>query len=152
MLVYKVSNGKYASDLTGEGARLFGGRWNHIGTPCLYTSGSRSLAVLEFSVNVNLERILRHLTITTIEIPGNHIHKITISELPGNWKDAPAPSSAKDFGTYLLKGMHHLVIQIPSTIIPDEFNYLVNPRHSLNEECRIVEVKDLVYDLRIKRS
>src|SRR5829696_3796744 len=102
MLVYRVGNGAYAQDLTGEGARLFGARWNHIGTPCLYTSSSRALAVLEFSVNVNLSRILRNLTITTIEIPEDDTLVLKISELPGDWKDAPAPPSTKDFGTKLL--------------------------------------------------
>jgi RES domain-containing protein len=150
MLVYRVGNGAYARDLTGEGARLFGARWNHIGTPCLYASSSRALAVLEFSVNVNLSRILRNLTITTIEIPEDDIQVLKISELPGDWKDAPAPPSTKDFGTGLLNEMHHLVLQIPSTVIQEEYNYLVNPRHPRVGECRVMEINDFVYDLRIK--
>jgi RES domain-containing protein len=150
MLVYRVGNGAYARDLTGEGARLYGARWNHIGTPCLYTSSSRALAVLEFSVNVNLSRILRNLTITTIEIPEDDIHILEISELPGDWKDTPAPPSTKEFGTKLLNGMHHLVLQIPSTVIPEEFNFLLNPRHPRIVQCKVLEVKDFVYDLRIK--
>lgn len=150
MLVYRVGNGAYAHDLTGEGARLFGARWNHIGTPCLYTSSSRALAVLEYSVNVNLGRILRHLTITTFEIPDDDIRALTIAELPGNWKEAPAPPSTKDFGTHLLTEMHHLVFRIPSTVIPEEFNLLVNPRYPRINECKVLEVKDFIYDLRIK--
>ena len=150
MLVYRVGNGAYATDLKGEGARLFGGRWNHIGTPCLYTASSRALSVLEYSVNVNLALILRNLVITTIEIPEEEIHELKISQLPGDWKDAPAPSSTKDFGNKLLNKMKHLVIQVPSTVIPEEFNYLINPRHASIDECRIIEVKDYVYDLRIK--
>ena len=121
-----------------------------MGTPCLYTASSRALAVLEYSVNVNLSRILRHLTITTIEIPEDDIKVLSIAELPGDWKEAPAPSSTKDFGTHLLSGMPHLVFQNPSTVIPEEFNYLVNPRHRRIGECKILEVKDFVYDLRIK--
>ena len=152
MWVYRVGNGAYARDLTGEGARLYGGRWNHMGTPCLYTSSSRALAVLEYSVNVNLSRILRHLTITTIEIPEDDIKVLSVAELPGDWKEAPAPSSTKDFGTHLLSGMPHLVFQIPSTVIPEEFNYLVNPRHRRIAECKILEVKDFIYDLRIKTA
>lgn len=150
MLVYRVGNGTYSKDLKGEGAKLFGGRWNQIGTPCLYSSSSRALAVLEYSVNVNLALILRNLTITTIEVPNNKIHVLSTAELPGNWKDAPAPSSTKDFGNKLLNKMKHLVIQVPSTVIPEEFNYLINPRHASIDECRIIEVKDFVYDLRIK--
>lgn len=150
MLVYRVGNGTYAHDLTGEGARLYGGRWNHIGTPCLYTASSRALAVLEYSVNVNLSHILRHLTITTIEIPNDDIKVLSVAELPGDWKDAPAPPSTKDFGTKLLNGIHHFIIQIPSTVIHEECNFLVNPRHPRIGECKVVGIKDFVYDIRIK--
>jgi RES domain-containing protein len=152
MLVYRVGNGAFARDLTGEGARLFGGRWNQTGIPCLYTSSSRALSVLEYSVNVNLGRILRNLTITTIEIPEDDIRVLAISELPGDWRNAPAPSSTKDFGTKLLRTDNQFLIRIPSTVIPEEFNYLINPRHSRVSECRILEVKDFVYDLRIKTA
>jgi RES domain-containing protein len=152
MRVYRVGNGAYAQDLTGGGARLYGGRWNHIGTPCLYTSSTRALAVIEYSVNVNLSRILRHLTITTIEIPEDDIKVLSIAELPGDWREAPAPPSTKDFGTNLLNGMIHLVLQVPSTVISEEFNYLVNPRHHRIGECQVLEVKDFVYDLYHKPS
>lgn len=152
MLVYRVGNAAYAKDLTGEGARLFGGRWNHIGTPCVYSASSRALAVLEYSVNVNLALILRNLAVTTIEIPDEGIHELSIASLPGDWKDAPAPASTKDFGTLLLNKLQHLVIRIPSTVISEEFNYLINPRHARINECRVIDVKDFVYDLRIKHQ
>ena len=61
MKVYRLSKTKFAEDLTGEGARLNGGRWNHILTACLYTAESRALAVLEYTVNVNIDDIPRAL-------------------------------------------------------------------------------------------
>jgi RES domain-containing protein len=151
MLVYRISNTRYAKDLTGEGARLFGGRWNHIGIPCLYTSGSRALSVLEFSVNVNMERILRNLSMITIDLPDD-VLEINTPQLPGNWKEIPAPASTKDFGTRLLNEATHAVIKIPSSVIQEEFNFLVNPRHPLSAKCKIREVKDFVYDVRIKNT
>ena len=149
MLVYRLTHTLYAADLTGEGARLYGGRWNQVGTPCLYTSESRALAVLEFSVNVNLVSILRHLSLIEIEIPDDML-EIAIHKLPGNWRDAPAPSSTKDFGTRLLTVSEHCVIKIPSSVIPEEFNYLLKPLHPRIKECKIRAVKDFVYDIRIK--
>ncbi len=151
MIVYRLSNSRYATDLSGEGARLHGGRWNHVGEPCFYTSESRALAVLEFSVNVNMARILRHLSMIQIEIPDDTL-ELRLSQLPGNWKDAPAPSSTKDFGTGFLQAASHPVIKIPSTVIPEEFNYLVNPLHPLSKSCHVVDVKDFVYDVRIKTA
>lgn len=149
MVVFRLCNTRYANDLTGEGARINGGRWNHIGTPCIYTSESRSLAVLEFSVNTNIARILRNLSMVRIQIPDD-IQQLGVSYLPGNWRDAPAPSSTKDFGTFLLNRAEHAIIKIPSAVIPEEFNYLINPMHPLITMSSIVDVKDFVYDIRIK--
>jgi RES domain-containing protein len=149
MIVYRLVNSMYGSDLSGEGARLNGGRWNHMGTSCVYTSESRALAVLEFSVNVGMARILRHLSMIQLEIPDN-ILEVHIPDLPGNWKDAPAPSSTRDFGTNLLNAATHPIIKIPSTVISEEFNYLINPKHPLSRQCKIIDKKDFVYDIRIK--
>ena len=136
--------------MTGEGARLHGGRWNHKLTPCLYTSESRALALLEYTVNVNIDDIPRALSFTIFEIPDADIAKIKEKDLPGDWKAVPAPASTKDFGTSLLTAADHLVLKIPSTVIPDEFNYLINPAHPGHKECRIISTADFVYDVRIK--
>ncbi|NII28585.1 RES family NAD+ phosphorylase [Pseudoflavitalea sp. X16] len=151
MIVYRVGKTRYAQDLTGEGARLHGGRWNHKLTACIYTAESRSLATLEYTVNTNIEDIPRSLSITTYEIPDDGILYVRISELPGNWKEAPAPSATKDFGTRLLKEADYPVIRFPSTIIPYEFNYILNPLHPNSDDFQIVDIRDFVYDVRIKR-
>ncbi len=150
MVVYRIGRTKYANDLTGEGARLNGGRWNHKLTPCVYTSESRALAILEYTVNVNVDDIPRALSISTINIPEINILEITIAELPGNWGAAPAPSSTKDFGTQLLKKAEFAIIKIPSAVLPDEYNFLLNPLPKGSSEFSIVDVQDFVYDVRIK--
>jgi RES domain-containing protein len=150
MLVYRIGITKYAGDLTGEGARLNGGRWNHKLTACLYTSESRALALLEYTVNVNIDDIPRALSFTTFEIPDTGIEVIKEEDLPGNWKQIPAPSSTKDFGTTLLKSADKLILKIPSTVIPNEYNLLLNPAHMENKSFKILEIKDFVYDVRIK--
>lgn len=150
MKVYRVSKTRYSRDLTGEGARLNGGRWNHILTPCIYTSASRALAVLEFTVNVSPDEIPPSLSITTFEIPDNAIAKFKPADLPADWNLFPAPASAKDFGTVLLKKAVKPVLQLPSVIIPMEFNYILNPLHPISKDFKIVAVEDFVYDVRIK--
>ncbi len=150
MLVYRLSKTQYANDLNGTGAKLFGGRWNHIDTPCIYTASSQSLAVLEYSVNVNVDFIPRALSICIFEIDESQITEIEIKKLPGDWKEVPSPYSTKDFGTKLLeKGIS--IIKIPSIVIPDEFNYIINPNADKNN-FKLMEVKDFVYDLRIKST
>ena len=148
MLVYRLSKTQYAKDLNGTGAKLFGGRWNQIDTPCIYTAESRSLAILEYSVNVNVDFIPRALSICIFEIDESHIKEIKIKDLPGDWKETPATFSTKEFGTKLLeKGTP--ILKIPSIVIPEEFNYILNPLVD-SKAFKLVEVKDFVYDLRIK--
>jgi len=150
MFVYRIGKTKYAKELSGEGARLNGGRWNHKLIPCIYTSESRALALLEYTVNVNIEDIPRALSITTFEIPETQILLLTETDLPGNWKEAPAPSSTKDFGTNKLKELLYPIIRIPSSVIPNEFNYLLNPLHPNSKLFKIAEITNFVYDVRIK--
>jgi RES domain-containing protein len=149
MFVYRICRTKWANDLTGEGARLYGGRWNRKGVPCLYTSSSISLAILEFSVNVTLDQLPRALSLVTIKIP-DEVHELKIDDLPGNWNAVPAPASAKDFGSKMLTDAKHLTIKLPSSIITREFNYIINPLHPHMKQCRIISVEDFVFDVRIK--
>jgi RES domain-containing protein len=150
MLVYRVGKTKHANDLSGEGAKINGGRWNHKSVPCLYTSSSRALSLLEYTVNVNIEEIPRALSITTIEIPDLEIIIINEDSLPGNWKSVPAPPSTQDFGSNLLHSLKKAVFRIPSSVITEEFNYILNPLHTNSRDFRIKSITDLVYDIRIK--
>ena len=150
MRVYRIGRTKFAGDLSGEGAKLFGGRWNHKLIPCIYTSESRALAMLEYTVNISIEEIPRALSITTFEIPSSGIELIMEDKLPGNWRRSPAPSSTKDFGTQLLKNPTNAIFKIPSSVITEEYNYLLNPLHADSKYFKMVEIKDFIYDLRIK--
>jgi RES domain-containing protein len=150
MNVYRITWTKYADDLTGKGAWLNGGRWNDKLTACIYASESRALAVLEYTVNVKINEIPKALSLVTLEIPNTGILKLKEEELPGNWKDAPAPSSTKNFGTNLLKAAKFPIIKMPSCIIPNEFNYILNPMHERSSYFKILEILDFVYDVRIK--
>lgn len=140
----------YSDDLSGTGAKLFGGRWNHKDIACIYTAESRALAVLEYSVNINIDFIPRALSMCVFEIDDNQIHNIEELELPGNWRETPAPRSTKDFGSELLeKGI--LILRIPSLVIPNEYNYILNPT-SKNHGFKLISREDFVFDLRIKQN
>ncbi len=150
MILYRVGKTSHAADLSGEGARLNGGRWNHKMIACIYTSESRALAVLEYTMNVNINDIPRALSITTFEISGHSIHEPKEAGLPGNWKEVPAPSSTKDFGSALLKATETLIIKLPSTAIPQEYNYILNPAHPAAKSIKIIDISDFIYPVRIK--
>lgn len=149
MKVFRISKTKYAEDLSGMGSKLYGGRWNAVGTPCIYTSESRALAVLEYSVNVNIDFIPRGLSLCIFEIDENQIQQVEIQNLPGNWRENPTPLSTKEFGTkFLSEGC--AVLKIPSVVIPDEFNFILNPLYTDKKAFNLISVKDFVFDLRIK--
>lgn len=150
MIVYRIGRSKFSKDLSGEGARLNGGRWNRRLTACLYTSESRALAVLEYTVNVNIDDIPRALSMASLQIPEMPVLELSIEDLPGNWRTSPAPASTKDFGTALLKAAEYAIIKIPSAVIPAEYNYLLNPLHRDSALFSIASVEDFVYDVRIK--
>ncbi|HVG16702.1 MAG TPA: RES family NAD+ phosphorylase [Chitinophagaceae bacterium] len=149
MIVYRVGATKWAGVLNGEGARLYGGRWNEPGKPCIYTSENRSLAVLEYTVNINIDDIPRRLSITTIEINGS-ILKNSVSDLPGNWRASPLPASTQQFGSRQLEAAKYGILVFPSAIIPEEFNYILNPLHLDAASFKVLDVSDFVYDVRIK--
>lgn len=150
MKLYRIGRTKFAKDLSGEGARLHGGRWNHKLTSCIYTSENRALAVLEYTVNVNIEDIPRALSITTYETNDLDIQLIKLAELPGDWTAFPASSTTKSFGTDLLNNAESAIIKIPSAVILEECNYILNPLHPDFKKIKIIGVKDFVYDIRIK--
>ena len=150
MIVYRVGKKQFSGDLSGEGARLFGGRWNSIGVPCLYASESRALALLEFSVNISADSIADDLRFTLIEIPDSAIIQINIDQLPIDWNSFPFKSTTQLFGSRLFAS-NAAVLKIPSTVINSEWNYLLNPRHNhFFDSFKIISFEDYRYDLRIK--
>jgi RES domain-containing protein len=150
MIIYRIGSTGYADDLSGTGAKINGGRWNRIGLACLYASESRALAVLEYTVNVNINKIPRALSITTIDTGKAAIRRILESELPGDWKKSPAPGSTQNFGTNMLLKSTRAILKIPSCIVPEEFNFILNPAHPDFKKIKILEIGDFVYDIRIK--
>jgi RES domain-containing protein len=150
MNVYRVSKTRYANDLSGEGARLFGGRWNNTGVGCVYTSENRALALLEYTVNIDKGEIPATLSITTIKIPDSKIQVLTEADLPTDWKMFPSPSSVKEFGSKLLLAADKPVIKVPSVIVAGECNFLLNPQHADSRLFEVLEIRPFIYDSRIK--
>ncbi len=151
MVVYRLGKMKYASDLIGDGARLMGGRWNEPGLACLYSSASRALAVLEYTVNTHIDDIPRALSVVSIDLGNIEMLELTEAQLPGDWRKFPAPPSAKSFGNSLLKSAKKAIIKIPSCIIPEEYNYILNPAHADHKKIKILDIRDFVYDVRLKK-
>jgi RES domain-containing protein len=114
----------------GEGARRYGGRWNHPGTSIVYTSGSLSLAVLELFVHVDIDEIPANLVAIQSELPDQlPIERVDLTDLPRNWRRYPASEALKDIGTSWVIKASTAVLSVPSAVVPEERNYLLNPAH-----------------------
>jgi len=114
----------------GEGARRYGGRWNKPGTPVIYTSGSLSLAALEYLVRVDSDILPDSLVSITATIPDSRaIETIHPSGLPSNWKDEIIPVALQERGTSWANGAKSPVLKVPSVVIEHEWNYVLNPLH-----------------------
>jgi RES domain-containing protein len=150
MLVYRIGKSKYSGDISGEGARLNAGRWNHKGTPCIYTSESRALALLEYTSHVSASEVPRALSFSTLQVPDDSAYEFSVAELPGNWRNSPHPNDCRNFGTMFLQKAEYLLLKIPSVIIPEEFNYIINPLHPEIKKVKVLSAADHVFDLRLK--
>ena len=102
--LYRICNTEYINDISGIGARIHGGRWNHSGNPVVYSSGSRSLAVLEFLVHVPMALAPDNLSIAEINIVETvERESINQKQLPSNWRGYPAPEQLANIGTKWIK-------------------------------------------------
>lgn len=151
MLVYRLSKTEFAGDLEGTGAKLYGGRWNNKGTACVYTSVSRALAVLEFASNVELEFVPEDLSITTYELPEEDCVTLSIEELPRDWEELPSPQSTKELGSKYFSDSGLLCLRVPSVVVPEEYNYLINPESDKIAAVKVIKISPFEFDSRIKR-
>jgi len=130
MILYRVVHGLYSKDLSGTGARMTGGRWNPKGIPVLYTSETRSLAALEFLAHVDKSCIPSGIKILSIDFNSTcGIYDTTKISLPADWDINPYSGSLYTITDMWLKSKHSFLMKVPSSIIPDEYNYVINPMH-----------------------
>jgi RES domain-containing protein len=150
MVLYRIANCNYIKDLTGTGARLYGGRWNSEGKSMVYLASSRALAVLEVLVHLPPLLLPYNFCLAEIEVPDKNILNLDISTLPDNWKDVSPPSELKQIGNRFIKETKHLVMRVPSSVIPQEFNYLLNPWHTDIKKVKIISTSPFSFDDRLK--
>jgi RES domain-containing protein len=131
MRVWRICKAELAATaFTGEGAILYGGRWHHAGTPVVYCSESRALAALEQLVHLHRNRLPSNFVCFGVDIPdGLAIREVRREELPADWRRQPGPSELRDVGTRWAESGETVVLQVPSAVVPEEHNFLLNPRH-----------------------
>ena len=148
MIVYRITNSLFKDDISGAGAKLRGARWNMPGNSMLYTAEHISLSVLELLVHIGLQDIQNFYHLLTISIPdGIDVSEINIGRLKTNWLEDEDYTAF--IGTEFLKTNTNLVLKVPSAIIEEEHNFLINPYHADFKKIRIKRSKEFIFDQRL---
>ena len=148
MRFYRIVKPEYAATaLSGEGARLYGGRWNPPGHRCVYAAGSRALAVLELLVHLSPQTRGMPLRLLEVEVPDSLVAPAAIP--PRGWNSHPAGNEAQRHGLQWLKRALHVALRVPSVVIPQEENVLLNPLAPGFDQIRVIGESKFQLDLRL---
>lgn len=150
MILYRLTLAKYVDTaFSGEGSRRVGGRWTPAGYPAVYTASSIALTVLETLVHVDSAIMPKHLVIR-VDVPAAvDITSLTASDLPADWRETPAPASLQQIGRDWLDANETALLQIPSVVVPQESNVIINPLHADFAKLEIGEPDSFSIDTRL---
>jgi len=153
IIAWRIVKASYTSTaFSGEGAKREGGRWNSVGIPVVYLGESRALAVLEVLVHVEADDLLKHYRLISATFDRKFVKDLTLTELPENWKKDPPPRSTMRLGDSWIASGESAVLRVPSTIVPAESNFLLNPGHPDFENVKLGMPQSFRFDRRLRRE
>lgn len=149
MRIWRIARGVY-DPLDGEGARQEGGRWNPVGIPIAYASAHLSLAVLEQLVHVDPEDLPSDLEAFEVDVPEDVlVETISVGDLPAGWDEVTDHPACQQIGRRWVEAGSSPVLRVPSAVVPQEANYLVNPRHPDAKRVRVIGQAPFRFDVRL---
>ncbi len=141
-----------AHDLSGKGAEKTGGRWNRPGRPVVYTASSVALACLETVVHLNAGDLPLNRFLVRIVVPDElwqARRTLAPKDLRVGWSAIPEGRVSLDAGDWWLQDGPTALLEVPSVIVPEEFNVLINPLHSQAGQLHATKVRPWFYDQRL---
>jgi RES domain-containing protein len=153
--VFRITASRYAADLSGEGARRYGGRWNPPGIPVLYTAESLPLAALETLVNLPADFLSTGIfSRVTIEFPDQApLTEVAQGDLPADWCSYPAPAALAEIGRKWFDKGEFLGLRVPAVVVGGAgWNILINPRHPDFSKVRGTEIAPFQFDTRLLKA
>lgn len=127
---WRISPAKYRDTaFSGEGAKEYGGRFNSVGTPMVYTSESLALATLGLLARTNKRQRLAGREYLSVTFPEKHVTIYDADDLPGGWDARPYGPASQHVGDAWTQAQTSLIARVPSVVVPSEHNYLINPQH-----------------------
>ena len=149
--VYRILRKRFArAPFDGEGAYRYGGRWSSPGTRLGYASEHQSLALLEYFVHLDKDDPPTDLVVAVAEVPDDlRREQIAPGKLPRNWREASAPAELARLGDEFARRGEHAVLLVPSVLVTEENNCLINPAHPDCKRILLRDVRPLSYDPRM---
>ncbi len=150
MRLWRIAAAKWALDRSCEGARREGGRWNPAGVPAMYAGTTPVICALEKFVH--LDGVAHPpLKLVGIDIPDDDglVQAPALKDLPRNWAELPVPVSTQQFGGKWLSQASHLVMLVPSAVMPEAQNAVINPAHPAYKDVRLTIIRDFTFDARM---
>ena len=121
-----------------------------MGVAVIYTASHLSLAALEYLVHIDVEEVPDDLVALAMEIPEQASElEYTPEDLPAGWRRTPSPVECRKIGDRWARADEHLLLRVPSIIVPEEYNVLVNPGHYEAPQLRIFSSRSFSYDPRL---
>lgn len=147
--LYRLSSARFPAN-SGEGAAKFGGRWNLVGTPVIYAAQSASLAALEVLVHYSI--LPRDFVLTEIHVPENlAIIRLEAVALPAGWDDEVVAIETRELGEQWVRARRSALLSVPSSIIPNERNFVINPAHPAFRRIKFLPSAPFRFDSRLSR-
>lgn len=138
---------------TGHGAKLYGGRWNSKGRSMVYVSQSRALAMLEILVHINPQPITAlNYVAFSVEWEDRLTRWLDPADLPAEWREEPPGASTMRLGDQWARERLSAALAVPSAIIPEETNFLLNPDHPDFNLIRLGAARPFLLDNRLVRA
>lgn len=138
-----------ASAFDGEGARITGGRWNTEGIPVVYTAGALSLALLEIIVQLEIKEALQYFKAIPVTFSKTLVECVSSDTLPLTWNSTLPSFMTKAIGDEWIHHSASAALCVPSAVVPNELNYLLNPQHPDISKITIGQPIDLPVDPRV---
>ena len=154
MELYRITQEKYADDLSGNGAKLFGGRWNSEGLPALYTASSRALALLEILAHTPAKMLdSKPYFLVAIFVPDTtSVLETDLKKLSPGWDAPDIRSYTQKTGDVFLTEKKHLLLSVPSVIVFEERNFILNPQHIDFKKVKILNKRRINFDKRVGQN
>lgn len=150
--LWRVVKRKHAATaFDGKAAQCFGGRWNSPGRRTVYASAAKSLAVLEILVHVDVGRPLPRLVAFAFAIDDKLVDRLPAVHLPRHWRTSRGLLVTQQIGDEWLASGRALALAVPSAIVPEESNYLLNPAHAAFGRLRFGRPMPFLLDPRLVR-